>query len=239
MMGAFLYGVLLQWKLDLRNKGILLTYYVVPLVFFGFMGGIFTSITPDTKSTLIQSMSIFGVTMGATLGTPIPILETYGSELKKAYQIGDIPMYIPIINNLISAFVHLFIMSTIIYFIAPVAFNASVPENTIMYFSILAIFIVTSLSVGAILGLAIKTTSKLTMVSQLIFLPSLMLSGIMFPAKMLPKPLVAAGKIFPSTWGFEMMKENSIKFNLMLPLLIIIIICVCISAWRIKKIKVD
>jgi ABC-2 type transport system permease protein len=238
-MGAFLYSVLIQWKLDLRNKGILLTYYVVPLVFFGFMGGIFTSITPDAKDTLIQSMSIFGVTMGAILGAPIPISETYGSELKKAYQIGGIPLFIPVINNLISAFVHLFIMSTIIYFIAPVAFDAAVPVNTIMYFIMLAVFIVTSLSIGVILGLTIKTTSKLTMVSQFIFLPSLMLSGIMFPAKMLPKPLEIAGKIFPATWGFEMMKASSMEFKIMLPLLIIIIICASTSVWRIKKLKVD
>lgn len=238
-MEAFLYGILLQWKLDLRNKGILLTYYVVPLVFFGFMGGIFTSITPDTKGTLIQSMSIFGVTMGAILGAPIPISETYGTELKKSYQIGGIPMFIPIINNFISAFVHLFIMSTIIYFTAPAAFNASVPKNTPMYFIMLVIFIVTSLSIGAILGLTVKTTSKLTMVSQFIFLPSLMLSGIMFPAKMLPKHLAAAGKIFPATWGFEMMKENSMNFKLLLPLLTIIIICGCASAWRIRKLRID
>jgi ABC-2 type transport system permease protein len=236
-MRAFLYGVLLQWKLDLRNKGVLLTYYVVPLVFFGFMGGIFTSITPDAKDTLIQSMSIFGVTMGAILGAPIPISETYGSELKKAYHIGGIPMFIPVINNFISAFVHLFIMSTIIYFIAPVAFNAAVPKNTVMYFIMLAIFIVTSLSIGGILGLTIKTTSKLTMVSQFIFLPSLMLSGIMFPVKMLPKPLATAGKIFPATWGFEIMKVNRMEFKLIFPLLIIIFICTCTSAWRIKKLK--
>lgn len=238
-MKAFLYGILLQWKLDLRNKGVLLTYYVVPLVFFGFMGGIFTSITPDTKSTLIQSMSIFGVTMGAILGMPIPISETYGSELKKSYQIGAIPMCIPIINNLISAFIHLFIMSTIIYFIAPAAFDASIPKNTTMHFIMLAIFIITSLSIGAILGLTIKTTSKLTMVSQFIFLPSLMLSGIMFPTKMLPNPLAIVGKIFPATWGFEMMKGNSMNFKLLLPLLIIIIICSCGSAWRIRKLKID
>jgi ABC-type polysaccharide/polyol phosphate export permease len=52
-----------------------------------------------------------------------------------------------------------------------------------------------------------------------------MLSGIMFPTKMLPKHLTAVGKIFPAALGFEMMKENSMNFKLLLPLLIIIIIC--------------
>jgi ABC-2 type transport system permease protein len=238
-MGAFLYGVLLQWKLDLRNKGILLTYYVVPLVFFGFIGGIFTSITPESKESLIQSMSIFGITMGAVLGAPIPISETYGSELKRAYQVGNIPMFIPVINNLFSAFVHLFIMSTIIYLAAPVAFDASVPSSALAHFLLLAVFIVASLSIGVILGLTIKGTSRLTMASQFIFLPSLMLSGIMFPAKMLPSPLAAAGKILPATWGFEILKANYMEFKFISPLLIIIIISTFISIWRIKRLKVD
>ena len=38
-MNAFMYGIVLQWKLDLRNKDMLLTYYVVPLVFFAFRIG--------------------------------------------------------------------------------------------------------------------------------------------------------------------------------------------------------
>lgn len=237
-MKAFLYGVLLQWKIDFRNKGILLTYYVVPLVFFGFMGGIFTTITPDSKHTLIPSMSIFSITMGAILGAPTPISQTYGSELKKSYQVGGIPMYVPAITNFISAFVHLFIVSIVIYLVAPVAFKASLPQNIFMHFSILAIFIIVSLSVGVVLGLAIKSTSKLTMISQLIFLPSIMVSGIMFPAKLLPKTLTFISKAFPATWGFELMKVNSLDFMLLIPLLVILIICTCISGYIIKKLKV-
>ncbi|WP_230203599.1 hypothetical protein [Bacillus massiliigorillae] len=106
-MRAFLYGVSLQWKLDLRNKGVLLTYYVVPLVFFFFMGGVFTSIDPLAKETLIQSMTIFGVTMGAFLGSPTPLIELFGSEIKKAYKVGGIPLWTAIVNNFISAFIHL------------------------------------------------------------------------------------------------------------------------------------
>lgn len=64
-MKAFLYGVSLQWKMDIRSKTLLITCYIVPLLFFAVMGGIFTSVMPDSKDTLIQSMTVFGVTMGA------------------------------------------------------------------------------------------------------------------------------------------------------------------------------
>ena len=114
-MGAFIYGVLLQWKLDLRNKGVLITYYLVPLLFFGFIGMIFTSINPESKDTLIQSMTIFAITMGSFLGTPIPLVEQYSGDIKKAYKVGGIPLWSGAVNNAISAFIHLFITSVIIF----------------------------------------------------------------------------------------------------------------------------
>lgn len=85
-MGAFFYGVSLQWKLDIRSKTLLVTCYVVPLVFFAIMGGIFTSVMPESRNTLIQSMTVFGVTMGALIGLPPSLVEIYGSDIKKIYK---------------------------------------------------------------------------------------------------------------------------------------------------------
>ncbi len=237
-MSAFLYGIGLQWKLDLRNKGIIITYYVVPLIFFAFMGGIFTSINPTAKDTLIQSMTVFGVMMGAILGTPTPLVELYRSEIKKAYKVGGIPLWLGVVNNAVSAFIHLFIMIMVIYFVAPIAFKATVPPNIVLHFLSVAIFIVVSLSVGTVLGLFVKDTSKLVMLSQLVFLPSIMLSGIMFPVELLPNALQTVGKIFPATWGYRLMKGDFNLINL-LPLVIILLIMVVASGYKLTKIKAE
>lgn len=236
-MSAFLYGIALQWKLDLRNKGILLTYYIVPLVFFALMGGIFASINPTAKETLIQSMTVFGVTMGAILGAPTPLVELYNSEIKKALKVGGIPLWIPSINNFISAFVHLFIMSLVIFFVAPLAFDAQMPGNSAIYFLSLAIFIISCLAVGTALGLLIESTSKLTMASQFIFLPSIMLAGIMFPVSMLPKVLETIGKILPATWGFRLMTSEAFIFKTAIPLVFITVAAVCIAWCKLAKIN--
>lgn len=49
-----LYGIKVQLKIDIRSKTLLVTCYVVPLLFFAIMGGIFTSLMPEAKNTLIQ-----------------------------------------------------------------------------------------------------------------------------------------------------------------------------------------
>ena len=84
-MAAFLYGVLLQWKLDIRSKTLLITCYIVPLLFFFIMGGIFTSVMLDAKYTLIQSMTVFGVTMRALTGLPPSLVEIYGGDINTVY----------------------------------------------------------------------------------------------------------------------------------------------------------
>jgi len=236
-MNAFLYGLFLQWKLDFRNKGIVLIYYVVPLLFFGIMGGVFSSINPDSKQTLIQSMTVFSVTMGAFLGSPIPLVELYGSDIKKAYKVGGIPLGVAIINNLISGFIHLFIVSLIIFFTAPIIFKATVPGNLLLYLIVLGIFILTCLLVATVLGLFVKDMNKLTMVSQILFLPSLMLSGIMFPTDMLPKAFEYLGKVFPATWGYINMNKDGFSELTILPLLSIIILAAMIIIVKTKYLE--
>lgn len=238
-MSAFLFGVALQWKLDLRNKGILLTYYIVPLVFFAFMSGIFSSVNPAAKETLIQSMTIFGVTMGAILGASAPLVELYGSEIKKAYKMGGVPLWAATANNFISAFIHLFFMSLIIFFLAPIFFAASVPAELGVYFVSLAVFILASLGVGTVLGLLVKSTSRLTIVAQFVFLPSVMLGGIMFPAELLPKAFASASVVFPATWGFKQMTSSVLNVRFILPLLVILCISGILIGIRLRRIGME
>lgn len=223
-MGSFLYAALLQWKLDIRSKTLLITCYIVPLLFFAIMGGIFTSIMPEAKDTLIQSMTVFGVTMGALIGLPPSLVEIYSSNIKKVYKANGVPLYLGLALTNISAFIHLFIMSIILYIAAPIAFHAEIPENPGKHFVCLAALIAVSLSVASIIGLAVKDQSKTAMFSIIIFLPSIMLSGIMFPIELLPKIFETAGKIFPASWGYRLMTDSASGFKNLLPLFVIFVI---------------
>ena len=207
-MNGFLYGAALQWKLDIRNRSILVTCYIVPLIFFLLMGGVFTSVMAGMKTTLIQSMTVMSVSMGAYIGFPPSLIETYGGDVKKVYRANGVPLYSGLITMFLSASVHLMMSSIIILLLAPVLFEAALPERLPFFFLALAIYILVSLSIGSVLGLIIKNQAKLTMASQLVFLPSIMLSGIMFPVELLPDFLKTLGHIFPAFWGYRLMSDH-------------------------------
>ncbi len=218
-MNGFLYGVILQWKLDLRSGTMLITCYAVPLLFFGVMGGIFTAVMPESRETLIQSMSVFAVTMGALIGLPPSLVEIYRSDVKNAYQANGVPLSLGLILCNMSAFVHLLIMGAVLYGAAPVLFDARLPERPEVYFGGLAVLTAVSLGVASVIGLAVKDTANASMISILLFLPSTMLSGIMFPREMLPEVFTAAGKLFPAAWGYELMTAPAVSLRTLGPLL--------------------
>ena len=236
-MNCFLYSLVLQWKLDIRSKSLLVTFYIVPLIFFLIMGGIFTSVIPEMGSTLIQSMIVMSVSMGAFLGLPPSLVEIYGSDIKKIYNANGVPIYLGLVTILLSAFVHLMMTSIVILLLAPILFKASLPTQLPIFLLSLTIYIIVSLSIGCILGLTLKNQAKLTMLTQLVFLPSIMLSGIMFPISLLPDFLQVIGHVFPAYWGYRLMLENGFSIENLWYMLFIFCIAVMIGILLLNKQK--
>lgn len=236
-MNCFLYSLVLQWKLDIRSKSLLVTFYIVPLIFFLIMGGIFTSVIPEMGSTLIQSMIVMSVSMGAFLGLPPSLVEIYGSDIKKIYNANGAPIYLGLVTILLSAFVHLMMTCIVILLLAPILFKASLPTQLSIFLLSLTIYIIVSLSIGCILGLTLKNQAKLTMLAQLVFLPSIMLSGIMFPVSLLPDFLQVIGLVFPAYWGYRLMLENGFSIENLWCMIFIFCIAVMIGILLLNKQK--
>ena len=236
-MNCFLYSLVLQWKLDIRSKSLLVTFYIVPLLFFLIMGGIFTSVIPGMGNTLIQSMIVMSVSMGAFLGLPPSLVEIYGSDIKKIYNANGVPIYLGLVTMVLSAFVHLMMTCIVILLLAPILFKASLPTQLPIFLLSLTIYIIVSLSIGSILGLTLKNQAKLTMIAQLVFLPSIMLSGIMFPISLLPDFLQVIGLVFPAYWGYRLMLENGFSIENLWYMLFIFGIAVMIGILLLNKQK--
>lgn len=93
-------------------------------------------------------------------------------------------------------FLHLFTVSMLLYFAAPLVFNAVMPQNPGLYFVSLAIFVAVLLGMASLIGLAIKDQVKTSMASVIAVLLSIMFSGIMFSVELRSKAFKVSGKCF-------------------------------------------
>ena len=98
--------------------------------------------------------------MGALIGLPPSLVEIYGSDIRKVYQANGVPLSLGLVLTNLSAFLHLFLMSILLYLLAPVLFDAALPAYPGQYFAELAFFLVVSLSIASIVGLAVKDPAK-------------------------------------------------------------------------------
>jgi ABC-2 type transport system permease protein len=182
-------------------------------------------------------MIVMSVSMGAFIGLPPSLIETYGTDVKKVYKANGIPLHVGLITMFLSTFFHLMISCVIILLLAPVLFDAASPKNIPLFLLALAIYAIVSLSIGSILGLVVKSQAKVTMIAQLLFLPSIMLSGIMLPIEILPESLKILGRIFPATWGYRLMLDNGFHIKNLWYLIIVFCIAVIVCMILLKKQK--
>lgn len=243
-MNSFLKHLWVQFKIDLRERGTLMNYYLVPLVFYLVMGSVVSSINPLAKQTLAATMVIFSVTMGAVLGIPTTIVKMRESGVLRAYRVCGIPGWAVLFIQSVSAFLHLLVVSIIIFFTAPMFFGTSYPQSVPAYFLTLFILLFASIALGLFIGVSARSQSIATMLSQAVFLPTVMLSGIMFPASMLPGFLRAVGRLLPATYimqcftGFSYSMPTSINSELSLLMAVGIgILATCLSVVRFATIE--
>lgn len=151
-------------------------------------------------------MIIFVVTMGAVVGIPGPLVRMRESGSLRAFSVNGISNGMVTFVHAISAFLHVFIVSVIIFCTSPLIFKSDNPPYPILFFCILLLFLFTSTAIGVFIGTVARNQSFVTTFSQLDFLPSILLSGIMFNTSMLPKDLMWVGRIFPATHAMQMFK---------------------------------
>ena len=78
------------------------------------------------------------------------------------------------------------------------------------------------------------------MISQILFFPSIMLSGIMFPVNIaLPEFLEQLGNLFPATWGYALLLEPKSELKSCIPLAVIFFIAAVTNRFLLKRIRTE
>jgi len=238
-MKAFLYTFYLQTKTDLKQMEILVVYYFVPLLFYIVMGYVFQAIMPDISETIIPTMAIFAISMGTLFGLPSSIYSYCQKTLRKSLRASSIPLYAMILSGMLSAFVHLSIMTLIIVLLSPILFAASLPTSLIMFFLNMFLLLITSSLIGVIIALYSKSSGKLALYAQVVFLPTIMLSGIMFSTDLLPNALIWVSNIIPAKHTMDMILESNQQLYSYLYFLIVIIVTSSIITFRLRQLRYD
>ena len=204
-MSAFANHFAFEFKSGLRNATSLLMNYLFPLSFYALMGLVFTQINPGFKDNLIPAMVIFSAMASSLLGLPGPLVESREAGIYRSFKINGVPAISILAIPALSTIIHTLIVSALISVTAIPLFGAGRPVNWVA-FALLTLLTVLALgSLGALIGVIATGTRSTVLWSQLIFLPSMLLGGLMMPLDFLPETLRPFASLLPSAHAMQAM----------------------------------
>jgi ABC-2 type transport system permease protein len=199
-LNAFINHFSFEFRTGVRNKTLLLMNYLLPLGFYAMMGLVMTEdINPLFAKTMIPAMVMFAILAGTLLGLPDPLVNAREAGIFRGYKINGVPAISILSISALTTIFHTIISALIIIFTAPVFFHAPKLVNWPGFALTLLLFAFACAGLGVLIGV-LAANSRITVIwSQLIFLPSMLLSGMMLPYDMLPKTVGRAARLLPAT----------------------------------------
>lgn len=208
-MNAFINHFIFEFFTGIRNKTLLLMNYLFPLGFYVLMGLLMAQINPYFADTIIPAMAVFTIMVATLLGLPDPLVTSREKGIFRSYKINGVPIVSILIIPALTTIFHVAIVTIIITVTAPIFFNGALPVNWLNYVLIFLLMVFTSSGMGVLIGV-VSSSSRMTVLwSQLIFLPSMILGGLILPYNMLPKSMHKIAQLLPATHAMNAFKGLS------------------------------
>jgi ABC-2 type transport system permease protein len=198
-MSAFTTHFNFEFRTGIRNKNLLLMNYLFPLGFYLMMGFIIPTINPFFRESMIPAMITFAILAATLLGLPDPLVNARETGIFRSYKINGVPASSILLIPGATTGLHMAIVSLIITVTAPILFDATPPSSG-LYFSLTMFALSIACSgIGILIGVVSPSSRMTVLYSQVIFVPSMLLGGLMLQFSMLPAAAQTIAQLLPAT----------------------------------------
>lgn len=205
-MTAFIHHFSFEFRTGIRNKQLLLMNYLFPLGFYLMMGFVMAGISPLFLDTMTPAMVVFAVLAATLLGIPDPLVNARENGIFRSYKINGVPSISILLIPTLTTMLHLVIVAAIITATAPWLFDAPAPGNWFNYILVFASLAFAMTSISVLIGVVAPNSRVTVLYSQIFFIPSILLAGLMFPYEMLPDVVGKIAQLLPATQAMNAFK---------------------------------
>lgn len=202
-MTAFTNHFLFEFKTGLRNPSAMMVNYLLPLGFYAAMGFVMVAINPGFKEFLIPSMIVFAIISSNILGLPNPLVDAREAGIYRSFKINGVPAISILSTPALSTIIHSLIVAVIIAMTATPLFDAAPPENWLALTLVTLLTAFAFSTLGMLIGVIASNTRSVVLWSQLIYLPSILLGGLMIPIALMPESIQKFSGLIPSTYAMQ------------------------------------
>ncbi|MBN2260492.1 MAG: ABC transporter permease [Clostridiales bacterium] len=220
-MNSFIKVIFIEWKLNNRNflnVFFALFFPVMMLMLFGTMygnepiaqfGG-FGSIDVSIPGYICIIIAVTGL-----MTLPLTLSQYRERKILKRFMVTPIKPIDLLSSQLIVNTVTTIIGMIILLIVAKIIFEITFIGNFLKTTIAFIIVLLSMFSIGLFIAGISKTMKAATVISYIIYFPMLFLSGATIPLEFMPRSIINLSKIFPLTYGVELLKGVWLGGNLL------------------------
>jgi ABC-2 type transport system permease protein len=202
-MNAFAHHFSFEFRVGVRNKTLMLMNYLFPLGCYVLFGALMGSVNPGFLQTIVPAMSLFAIMGGTLLGMPAALVSAREAGIFRTYKINGVPALSILAIPVLTGMLHALVATVIIALTAPALFDGRAPAN---WPGFLLVFLASAFAcagIGTLIGVVSGDARMTVLFSQLVFLPSMILGGLMLPSSMLTGVLAKVALLLPTTYAMD------------------------------------
>jgi ABC-2 type transport system permease protein len=156
-------------------------------------------LNPFFLPVMVPAMVVFAIMAATLLGLPEPLVQARETGIFRSYKVNGIPVASILLVPALTTGLHLTIVATIITMISGIAFGAPLPESWAGFLLTFAAATLACTGLSVLIGVASPSSRVQLLWAQMVFLPSMLLGGLMIPWERLPALPARVALLFPAT----------------------------------------
>ena len=217
-MKAYIAYTLITLRLTLRDKAALFFNYVFPLLFFFIFaqssraeqGGVITQVVTMVLILAVLGNGLYGAGVRAVQDRELNILRRF-----KVAPISPVPI---LVASMITGWAVFVPVAFVTVGLSCLLYGMAVPAHSGSLFIMVSLGVVAFRAIGLIVASVVNSAQESAILTQLLYLPMLFLSGAIVPVTMLPEWAQILVQLLPASYlstGFQgiLMRGESLAAN--------------------------
>jgi imidazolonepropionase-like amidohydrolase/ABC-type multidrug transport system permease subunit len=218
-----------------RDRGVLFFSYLFPLVFFFPFAQMFGGRqSAAAMAQVICMVIIIGVLGNGFFGAGMRAVQDRETNVLRRFKVAPVGPGPIIVASLVSGLVA-FLPSVVMYFVfARFIYHMPLPANLFSIFLFVGVGVVAFRSMGMIIAAVVNSAQEAAILTQILYIPMLFLSGATFPVSIMPIWVQTIAQFLPATYLYQGMQAimiggQSLAANLLPVLALVITLAVALT----------
>jgi ABC-type multidrug transport system permease subunit len=195
-------------RLMRRDRSVLVMRYLFPLLFFFvFAQSFHGKESAGAMNQVITMVVIIGVLGNGFFGAGMRAVQDRETNVLRRFKVAPVGPAPIIVASLVSGVVVFLPTLFLFFFIGQSFYDMPIPANLLSIVVFVCIAVIAFRAMGMIVAAVVNSQAESQLVTQLLYLPMLFLSGATFPISMMPIWLQKLAEFLPATYLYQGMQS--------------------------------